>query len=117
MQPDTAAHLWDALSAATKVRALVDGLTLDDYLADWIRQSAAERQLEILGEALNRVRRNDADIAARIPDVHTVIAVRNIIVHRYDGIDHVRVWAMIHDDAPRLANAVTDLLAEFGPPS
>lgn len=59
MRPETPAHLWDALESAKKTRAIVDGLQIDDYLADWIRQSAVERQLEIVGEALGRIRRDE----------------------------------------------------------
>lgn len=93
MRPETPAHLWDALDAAKKTRAIVDGLNLDDYLADWIRQSAVERQLEIVGEALGRIRRDDSATAGRVPDIHAIIATRNVIIHRYDDVDHVRVWA------------------------
>lgn len=76
MRPETPAHLWDALRAAEKARAIVDGLTRDGYLADWIRQAAVERQLEIIGEALNRIRRDDVESANRVPQVHAIVATR-----------------------------------------
>ena len=93
-------------------------LALDDYLADWIRQSAVERQLEIVGEALVRIRRDDSETSARIPDIHAIIATRNVIIHihRYDDVDHVRVWAMLQHDIPRLIPTLESLLEEFGPP-
>ena len=117
MRPETPAHLWDALDAAKKARSIVDGLRLDDYLADWIRQSAVERQLEIVGEALGRVRRDDSATAERVPDIHVIIATRNVIIHRYDDVDHVRVWAMLHQDIPALIPVLVSLLDEFGPPT
>lgn len=117
MRPETPAHLWDACEAAKKTRAAIDGLNLDEYLADWIRQSAVERQLEIVGEALGRIRRDDPATAARIPDIHAIIATRNVIVHRYDDVDHVRVWSMLNQDIPNLIPVVDSLLAEFGPPT
>lgn len=116
MRPETPAHLWDALEAAKKAQAVVDALSLDGYLVDWMRQSAVERQLEIVGEALARIRRDDAATAERIPDLHAVIAARNVIIHRYDTVDHVRVWAMLHHDVPALIPVLRALLAEFGPP-
>lgn len=117
MRPETPAHLWDALEAARKSRAIVDGLQLDEYLADWIRQSAVERQLEIVGEALGRIRRDDPATAARVPDIRAIIATRNVIIHRYDDVDHVRVWAMLHHDVPALVVVLDSLLDEVGPPT
>jgi len=117
MQPETPAHLWDALEAAQKTQAIVEGLHLDDYLADWIRQSAVERQLEIVGEALGRIRRDDSVTAGRVPDIRAIIATRNIIIHRYDDVDHVRVWAMLHQDVPTLIPVLESLLDELGPPA
>lgn len=116
MQRETPAHLWDALEAAKKSRAIVAELTRDDYLEDWIRQSAAERQLEIVGEVLSRVRRADAGIADQIPEIHAIIATRNIIVHRYDDVDHVRVWAMLTRDVSALIPILESLLSEYGSP-
>jgi len=116
MRHDTPAHLWDAQEAAKKAQAIITGLTRDEYLADWIRQAAAERQLEIIGEALNRIRRSDPRIADQIPEVHAIIATRNIIVHRYDDVDHVRVWVMLNHDVPPLLQALASLLKEAGPP-
>ncbi len=115
MRPETPAHLWDALEAAKKSQAAVLGLNRDEYLADWIRQSAVERQLEIVGEALSRVRRDDASTADRIPEIHAIIATRNVIVHRYDDVDHIRGGAMLHSDVPALIPALDSLLGEYGP--
>lgn len=116
MQPRTPAHLWDALQAAKKAEQLVAApMTTDQYLQDWIRQAAAERQLEIIGEALNRIRKHDLPTAERIPDLHAVIATRNIIAHRYDVVDHLRVWKLLREDIPALIVAISTLLGEFGP--
>ena len=112
MRPEAPAHLWDALEAGRKSRSLVVELGRADYLGDWIRQAAAERQLEIIGEALNRIRRDDPATAERVPSIHAIIATRNIIVHRYDTVDHERVWAMIESDVPVLIQVLEALLAE-----
>ena len=76
------------------------GSTVSNISRIGIRQAAAERQLEIVGEALNRVRRIDVDAAVRIPEIDAVIATRNVIIHQYDDVDHIRVWAMINADLP-----------------
>jgi uncharacterized protein with HEPN domain len=66
MRHDTPAHLWDAQEMAKKAQVIITGLTRDEHLADWIRQAASEQQLEIIGEALNRIRRSDRGIADQL---------------------------------------------------
>lgn len=111
MQPETPAYLWDALEAARKAATLgeVDDAT---YLSDWVRQSAAERQLEVLGEALVRLRAKDPEILETIPHGHAIIGTRNVIAHRYDDVDHVRVLAMLRTDVPALVPILEQFLAE-----
>ncbi|MFH1044565.1 MAG: HepT-like ribonuclease domain-containing protein [Pseudomonadota bacterium] len=50
-------------------------------------QSAVERQFEIIGEAMNQLRRIDPNTAAAIPELPRVIAFRNIPVHGYANVD------------------------------
>ena len=66
--------------------------------------------------ALNRIRRTDPATAARIPEHDEIIAFRNLLIHGYDVIDHVRVWQVIEADLPRLQEQVQKLLQEIGAP-
>jgi uncharacterized protein with HEPN domain len=81
-------------------------------IADWVLQAAAERQLEILGEALKNLRSADAATASRVQDVHAIIATRNILVHAYAQVDQRRVWEILVDDLPGLIAVLQGLLAE-----
>ena len=67
MQPESAAFLWDVRAAGVRITTFADVLTAASYAADELRKSAVERQLEIIGEALNRLRKADPDVAHRIP--------------------------------------------------
>lgn len=111
MRPETPAHLWDAREAARKAQALGNG-TDQDYLDDWVKQSAAERQLEIIGEALVRVRRDDPATFRRVPDARPIVGTRNVIAHQYDVVDHVRVLALLRNDLPALIAVLDELLAD-----
>jgi len=75
----------------------------------------SKRNFEIIGEALNRIRRSDPETAARVPEYDDIIAFRNLLIHGYDVIDHVRVWEVIQADLPRLQGQVQELLEEIGP--
>ena len=67
MQPEAGAHLWDTAEAARLVQEFARDKTMVEFSSDLIIRSAVERQLEILGEALNRLRGDDADTGARVP--------------------------------------------------
>ena len=73
MQPESAAFLWDVPAAGMRITTFADGLTAASYVADALRKSAVERQLEIIGEALNRLRKADPEVAQRIPDISRII--------------------------------------------
>lgn len=71
-------------------------------------RSAVERQFEIIGEALNRVKRTDEGILAHIGGWREVISFRNILAHGYDFVEDAIVWEIIEKDIPRL---IADLKA------
>lgn len=52
MRPESPAFLWDARDASQRAASIGHGRAVEDYLSDWMLQSAVERQLQILGEAL-----------------------------------------------------------------
>ena len=112
MRPESPAFLWDARDAAKKAASVADAHTRESYLAEWMLQAAVERQLEILGEALKNLRSVDPVTAARIPDVHAIIATRNILVHAYAQVDQERVWEILTDDLPVVTPVLEALLAE-----
>lgn len=47
---------------------------------------ALERQLEIIGEAVNRIYKLDPSV--QISGIKGIIALRNLTAHAYDSIDH-----------------------------
>ena len=92
---DPRAFVWDARHAIDRVRSFVVGRTWDDYAEDVLLRSAVERQLEIVGEALNRLAKTDPDAAARIPDLPRIVAFRNILIHGYAVVDDRIVWEVV----------------------
>ena len=112
MQPDAAAFLWDARRAAELVQQFCSGLTVDDYVADVLVRSAVERQLAIIGEALNRLSTTDSETAAEITDLARIVSFRNILVHGYTSVDNYLVWQLVTTNLPVLLADVNHLLAE-----
>jgi uncharacterized protein with HEPN domain len=110
MRRDSRALLADAQDAVRHILEFVRDRDLDDYLGDAMLRSAVERQFEILGEALRRLRLVDPELTDRIPDLRRIIDFRNILAHGYEVIDDVLVWRTIRDDVPSLESLLSSLL-------
>ncbi|MDO5627240.1 MAG: DUF86 domain-containing protein [Mobilicoccus sp.] len=112
MLPTSKAHIWDARQACSAALTFVEGVDAPDFSNNLLVQSAVERQLEILGEALNRLRRTDPETAAKVPDLDRVIAMRNIIAHGYGVVDHAIVYSVVDSRLPPLADFLAALLED-----
>jgi uncharacterized protein with HEPN domain len=115
MPRETRALLLDILHAAELLEQRTSALDLEKFQADvWI-QSAAERQLIVIGEAVRRLREFDAEMAARLPDARSIVGFRNVLVHSYERIDVEIVWQAIQIRIPILRAEVAKLLSESSP--
>lgn len=112
MRREAGAHLWDAAEAARLVHEFASGNTESDFNADLIVRSAIERQMEILGEALKRLRRDDADTAARVPGLDRIVGMRNVLAHEYGDIDYEILWRATATEIPTLIPILNQLVEE-----
>jgi uncharacterized protein with HEPN domain len=111
MRLEARKYLTDIQAAAGRIARFTEGKGFEQYLADEMLRSAVERQFGILGEALSRLSRDSAEIAALIPDHAKIIAFRNILVHGYASVDDRLVWGVIETHLSSLKTAVAQLLA------
>jgi uncharacterized protein with HEPN domain len=116
MVRDPRAYLWDVQEAAEAIRQFTHGLDAAGYAANPLVRAAVERQFEIIGEALNRLSKVDPDLARRVPHLPEIVSFRNVLIHGYAIIDHMRVWDIAENRLPALHKAVSALLTELGPP-
>jgi len=79
-----------------------------DFENDIKSQKAIERNMEIIGEALNRILKVSPDIA--ISDSRKIVDTRNRIIHGYDSITPDILWLIIKQSLPILQNEVSELL-------
>ena len=113
MRRDPRAHLLSALDAAQAVQVFMTGRTRAEYDHDRLLRSAVDREFEIVGEALNRLRRDGPAVARRVPSVAEIIGFRNVLVHGYDIVDRDAVWTAITVEIPALVATIAVLLAEL----
>lgn len=91
---------------------LIEKLTVDisdfnSYQTDLKTQSAVERQLSIIGEALNQLRKIELDL--NIENDKQIIGFRNRLVHAYDSIDNSIVWVIINRHLTKLKEEIQSL--------
>jgi uncharacterized protein with HEPN domain len=116
MQPRSAALLWDLVTAARRIQSFVAGKSWDDYSNDLLLRSGVERQFEIAGEAMSGLRRVDPDTAGRVPNVHRIVGMRNVLVHGYAQVNNLTVWRAATENLDEVVRAVDVLLAEAEQP-
>jgi uncharacterized protein with HEPN domain len=102
MSHDPKVCLYDAISACNLILEFSKEITLQEYKINLLVKSAIERQFEILGEALNRIKKIRPEILNEVSDWNRIISFRNIIVHGYDAIDDEIVFIVIKSKIPLL---------------
>lgn len=98
-------YLSDVLMAIQLIREFtIDISDFNIYEKDRKTQSAVERQLVIIGEALNKLRLIEAEIV--IENDKQIIGFRNRLVHAYDSIDNSIVWAILNRHLEKLEEEI-----------
>ncbi len=102
-------YLLDIESIIGEIESVLER-TGNDYLQfskDQIAKRAVERQLEIIGEAVNKVKKLDPSI--NIQGRNRIIGLRNLIIHSYDSVDDEIIWGILHKDIPKLKQDILQI--------
>lgn len=102
-------YLSDVMRAIELIEAFTSNTnSYAEYTIDLKTQSAVERQLAIIGEALNQYDKQPG----RIPlnNTRQIVGFRNRIIHAYDSLDDTLVWAIIVNHLSSLKKEVDILL-------
>mgnify|MGYP001566687017 FL=1 len=106
MKDEILKYLFDIKEAALAIFQFVHGKKFEDYEQDELLRSGVERKFEIIGEALNRIKNEDAAVLDKIRDYRNIVSFRNILAHGYDTIDDRIVWGIIEEN---LGNLLEDI--------
>ena len=67
--------------------------SFENYQADLKTQSAVERKLGIIGEAIDKFEKIFPEIS--LDNARKIVGLRNRLIHSYDSIDSSIIWAII----------------------
>ena len=78
------------------------------FAQDGMWQRAVERNVEIMGEALNRIKKDYPDF--QIENSKAIISTRNRVIHGYDSVTPEFLWGLVVKYIPLLKKDVEVLL-------
>lgn len=81
-----------------------------EYQSNTMLKRAVERDLEIIGEAINRIVTRDASFLDQISEAKSIIGLRNQIIHAYDNISDEIIWSILTNHLPKLKNEIVKLI-------
>jgi len=80
------------------------------YQNNKLLRRGIEREIEIIGEATNRILKLDENI--QIENARKIVDTRNWVIHGYDKVDDVVIWGIISNHLPNLKIEIERLLNE-----
>lgn len=100
----------DMLDAIRAVEEFTTGLDFETFVADRKSKDAVVRNVQVLGEAANRV---SVELRTANPQVEWVriIRSRHVVVHEYFGIDYEIIWRIKEAHLPPLKTDLELILA------
>ncbi|MDR0872557.1 MAG: DUF86 domain-containing protein [Prevotellaceae bacterium] len=84
--------------------------TFSNFCSKMMLKRAIERNLEIIGEATNRILSKSTEI--NISNARQIVNLRNFVIHSYDSVTNEHIWAIVINDLPKLKKEVDELLNE-----
>ena len=111
MQLEIQKYLFDIRTSIDSINEFLgEKRDFNTYKANKLLRRGIERELEIIGEALNRILKIDPDFP--IDNARKIVDLRNWVIHGYDKIDEVIIWSIISRQLPVLKYQVESLLKE-----
>lgn len=109
MKKDDRLHLQDILDCIQQIKIYIGNLDWENFKTDEKTKDAILRNLEILGEAANRLSNNFRDKYSKL-ELYKAIGMRNQLIHGYDKIKLRIIWTTIEKDLPKLEKQIKKIL-------
>ena len=105
-------HLHDILDAINEIESFFGDKPkyFNEFCNDLCLRRAVERDIEIIGEAMNRILKENRNIA--ITNSRKIVDARNYIIHGYDSLSADILWSIVINHLPKLKEEAQILLEE-----
>jgi uncharacterized protein with HEPN domain len=96
-------YLIDIVDCILDINDFTKLILYNEFEKDKMRKLAVERQLEIIGQAANKISRGTQETLEKIPWVK-IIGLRNKLAHDYGEILAERIWNISKTSIQELLN-------------
>lgn len=103
-------YLRDILSSILEIESFMEDRPKEyaTFCDDTLFRRGVERNIEIMGEAMNQVLKLNPNIP--ITAARKVVDTRNFVIHAYDSLKPDILWGIVINHMPLLRREVEDLL-------
>lgn len=98
--------LTDIREAIDRVEEYIKGMSFEDLSKDQKTIDAVARNLEIMGEAANRLPDEFTEDNSEV-EWYKIVGLRHRIVHEYFGVDLQIIWQILRKDLPELRRSLS----------
>ncbi len=104
-------YLFDIHSSIESINSFI-GVKKDffEFQNNTLVNRAVERELQIIGEAINKIIKIDQSIS--ITNARKIVDLRNFIIHSYDKVSEEIIWSIIIKDIPILEKEINAVLQD-----
>lgn len=112
MDNEIKSRFYDILNAIMEIDSFFSDMPKEftSYQSDLRTRRAVERNIEIIGEALSRILKEDETIL--ISNARKIVDTRNRIIHGYDSVSDDVIWGIVIKHLPILQSEIEFLLGE-----
>lgn len=103
-------YLEDMLQAIYEIEMAEDrfGRLYEIFENDVIFRKFVERNIEILGEAMNHILKIEPQI--NVTSARKIVDTRNYVIHAYDSLKPDILWAIVINHIPRLKKDILQII-------
>ncbi len=104
--------LYDIKLSIEEINSFFENQRFDffEYRKNIMLKRAVERNLEIIGEAVNRILKRDSHYVSEISEAKSIIGLRNQVIHSYDNISDENIWSILINHLPKLKIEIDNLI-------
>ena len=111
MSHTTIEYLYHILDETSYILAATVGLRQEQFIHDETLKRAFVRSLEVIGEAAKQIpsefRQKYSSVAWR-----AMTGMRDVLIHKYFGIDYDIVWDVVSTIVPELHVQITEIVRQ-----
>jgi len=108
MNDESRKWLYDIIRCIDSIEEYIGKKKIfEEYEKNKMLRRAVEREIQIIGEAVNRFQKQNPEIL--IKNSHQILATRNRITHAYDAVNNSIIWGIVINHLPGLKKEIDQL--------